>query len=248
VISIERIGSVAVVRLAIGKVNALDVESLDELTGLLADVGRSDARALVVTGEGRVFSAGVDLFRYLDGGAAYAERLLPALSRTFETLFGLPIPTVAAVQGPAIAGGCILACACDLRLLADTAQIGATELAVGVAFPVAALEILRYTCGSRADRVVLGAALHQGPAAVAAGLVHEVTPADTLFPRAMESAERLGALNPVAYRLTKAQLHRPVADRIAADAPSVDGAAARVWASAETVEAVRASVERTVRR
>jgi enoyl-CoA hydratase/carnithine racemase len=248
VISIERIGSVAIVRLAIGKVNALDVESLDELTGLLADVGRSDARAVVVTGEGRVFSAGVDLFRYLEGGAGYAERLLPALSRTFETLFGLPIPTVAAVQGPAIAGGCILACACDLRLLADTAQIGATEVAVGVAFPVAALEILRYTCGSRCESVVLGAGLHQGQAAVAAGLVHEVTPADTLFQRAMESAERLGALNPVAYRLTKAQLHRPVVDRIAADAPSVDAAAARVWASAETIEAVRVSLDRTVRR
>jgi enoyl-CoA hydratase/carnithine racemase len=248
VISIERIGSVAIVRLANGKVNALDVESLDELTGLLADVGRSDARAALITGQGRVFSAGVDLFRYLDGGAAYAERLLPALSRTFETLFGLPIPTVAAVQGPAIAGGCILACACDVRLLADTAQIGATELSVGVAFPVAAVEILRYACGPHCDGVVLGAGLYQGEAAVDAGLVHELAPADTLFDRAVEAAERLGALNPAAFRLAKAQLHRPVTDRIAADAPSVDAAAARVWGSAETVAAVRASLDRTVRR
>ena len=247
-ISIERIGSVAIVRLANGKVNALDVETLDELTGLLADLGRSDARAALITGEGKVFCAGVDLFRYLDGGAAYAERLLPALSRTFETLFGLPIPTVAAVQGPAIAGGCVLASACDRRLLADTAQIGATELAVGVAFPVAALEIVRYACGPRSDDVVFGAGLYQGAAAVDAGLVHELSPEDTLLDRALEAAERLGALNPAAFRLAKAQLHRAVSDRISADEEAVDAEVRRVWVAADTVAAVRASLDRTVRR
>jgi enoyl-CoA hydratase/carnithine racemase len=248
VINIERIGPVALVRLANGKVNALDVETLDELTGLLADLGRSDARAAVITGEGKVFSAGVDLFRYLDGGAAYAERLLPALSRAFETVFTLPVPTVAAVQGPAIAGGCILACACDRRLLADTAQIGATELAVGVAFPVAALEILRYACGSRAGEVILGAGLYQGAAAVEAGLVQEVVPAGTLLDQAVQAAEQLGGLGRAAFELAKAQLHRPVTDRIAADAASVDAAARRVWVAADTVASVRASLERTVRR
>jgi enoyl-CoA hydratase/carnithine racemase len=244
----ERTGSVAVVRLANGKVNALDVEMLDELTGLFSDLGGSDARAALITGEGKVFCAGVDLFRYLDGGAAYAERLVASLSRTYETLFALPMPTVAAVQGPAVAGGCILACACDWRVLADTAQIGATELAVGVPFPFAALEILGHACGSHSGAVIFGAGMHRGTAAVDAGLVHEIVPADALLDRATAVADRLAALNPAAFRLAKTQLHQPVTDRIAANAASVDPAVARRWAAPDTVASVRASLERTVRR
>lgn len=246
--TIERSESVAVVRLASGKVNALDVDVLDHLAGVLDEVAASDARAVVLTGEGRAFSAGVDLFRYLDGGPAYAEQLVPALSRAFTTLFALPLPTVAAVNGAAIAGGCILACACDRRLLAEGASIGATELTVGVPFPVAALEVVRAACGDRADEVVLGAALHQGRAAVDAGLVHEVVPADGLLERALAVAGELGSLRPPAFRLAKAQLRRPVLDRIAADAPTVDPEVTAVWSSPATVDAVRESLERTVRR
>ena len=102
---------------------------------------------LVITGAGRVFSAGVDLNRVLEGGADYTDRLIPALSDVFDALFCFPGPTVAAINGAAIAGGCVLACACDRRLISPDAGIGAAELRVGVPFPVAALEVMRYACG-----------------------------------------------------------------------------------------------------
>ena len=96
--------------------------------------------------------------------------------------------------------------------------------------------------------MIFGAGLYQGTAAVDAGLVHEIVSAETLPDRAAAVAEQLAGLNPAAFRLAKTQLHRPVTDRIAADAPSVDPAVGRVWVAADTVASVRASLQRTVRR
>jgi enoyl-CoA hydratase/carnithine racemase len=248
VITIEQTGTVAVVTLSNGKVNTLDVSFLDELAGRLSEIASSGARAVVVTGEGRAFSAGVDLVQYLDGGGSYTARLIPALAGAFNALFDLPLPTVAAVNGAAIAGGCILVCACDRRILASGARIGATELAVGVAFPAAALEIIRHACGDRAEDVILGAGLHEGAGAVAMGLAHEVVPGEELLARAVETAERMGEMNPAAFRAAKAQLHGPARQRIDANAAAVDAAALEVWCAPETIAAVRAAQERTARR
>src|SRR3712207_1415367 len=129
---------VAVLRIEHGRVGALDVELLDALSEA---VTASD-RALVLTGSGSSFSAGVDLRRILDGGRPYTDKLLAALSRTFRAMFDHPRPTVAAVNGHAIAGGCVLALACDLRLM-SAGRIGLAELAVGVPFPTSALEIVQ---------------------------------------------------------------------------------------------------------
>ncbi|HEV7359628.1 MAG TPA: enoyl-CoA hydratase-related protein, partial [Mycobacterium sp.] len=105
--------SVRVLTLSSGRVNALDVEVLEELAGSVRELQDSGNGPLVVTGAGRVFSAGVDLNRVVDGGRGYTDRLVPALSNAFDALFCFPWPTVAAINGAAIAGGCVLACACD---------------------------------------------------------------------------------------------------------------------------------------
>ena len=70
---------------------------------------------------------------------------------------------MAAINGAAIAGGCVLACACDRRLISPEAQIGASEVRVGVPFPVAALEVMRYACGDHAEEVLLGGRTYRGP-------------------------------------------------------------------------------------
>jgi enoyl-CoA hydratase len=129
-LSTEDRDDVVVLRIEHGRVGALDVELLNALTEAVAAYDR----AVVITGSGSSFSAGVDLRRTLDGGRSYTEELLVALSRTFRAVFDHPRPTVAAVNGHAIAGGCVLALACDLRLMSG-GRIGLTELAVGVPFP-----------------------------------------------------------------------------------------------------------------
>src|SRR5262249_50525029 len=119
-------------RLAHGKASALDVELLDALQHELDGVPE-DVRALVLTGTGSIFSAGVDLFRLTQEGADYVRRFLPLLSRLVRALFTFPRPVVAAANGHAIAGGCIIVLASDVRLMAEgTGRIGIPELLVGV--------------------------------------------------------------------------------------------------------------------
>jgi enoyl-CoA hydratase len=106
---------IAVVRIQHGKVNALDLELLQAITVTMSEV--ADAAAVVLTGSGRAFSAGVDLRRIVDGGAAYVQEFLPALSEAFLAVFDCPRPVVAAINGHAIAGGCVIAAACDVRTM-----------------------------------------------------------------------------------------------------------------------------------
>jgi enoyl-CoA hydratase len=244
VIQLERRGTVAVARLDHGKVQALDVDLLDALIGVLDEIELSDARAVVLTGTGSVFSAGVDLRQVLGGGADYLDRFVPRLTSAFERLFSYPLPVVAAVNGAAVAGGCVMACACDRRMVAAGARIGATELVVGVPFPVSALEILRSACGDSIEEVILGGRLYEAEEGRAVGLVDEVVPAADLLDHAVDAASGLGSLEPAAFRLAKAQLRRPALERIAADGPVVDPGVKALWSSPQTLASIRAQVER----
>src|SRR5260221_11568704 len=121
----------------------MSLDFCEALTARFAAV--SSARAVVLTGTGAIFSAGVDLLRLLEGGAPYVRKFLPALSTMLATVFSHPAPVVAAINGHAIAGGCVLACAADRRLMVrDGGRIGVTELLVGVSVPPAAMEIMRW--------------------------------------------------------------------------------------------------------
>jgi len=245
VLGVTRSGSVATIELTRGKVNAIDVELLEDLGAVLEDLEHDpEVRAVVLTGSGRVFSAGVDLRMVIDSEPLYAQRLVEALRVGLEALFGFPKPTVAAVNGAAVAGGCILACACDRRLMAEHARIGATELAVGVPFPVAALEVLRHACGSHTEDLVFTARLLDAHEANALGVIHEVLPGDKLLERAMTVATELATLTPLAYRLAKQQLRRPAFDRMRSDAAAVDAAAIGEWGAPHTAQRLREQLDR----
>jgi len=233
---------VAVLRIEHGRVGALDVELLNALTEA---VSGSD-RALVITGTGSAFSAGVDLRRILDGGRPYTEELLAALSRLFRVVFDHPRPTVAAVNGHAIAGGCVLALACDLRLMAG-GRMGLAELTVGVPFPTAALEIVRHALGPRAGQVLLGAQGVDRERALDLGMVDELTQPDELLPRAVALADELAARSPESYRMAKVQLHRPA--NAAIDAAEGDDAAVLAgWISDDTRVRIQSALAALTRR
>ena len=245
-IEIQTVGAVRVLALSSGRVNALDVELLEELTAAIRELQGSGAGALVVTGAGRVFCAGVDLNRVLQGGADYTDRLIPALSDAFVAMFCYPGPTVAAINGAAIAGGCVLACACDRRLMSPDAQIGASEVRVGVPFPAAALEVVRYACGDHAAEVLLGGRLHRGADAIANGLAHRVI-ADDLIEAAVAEASDLAEISADAYRHTKAQLRAPTLARIS-EAGDIDREVRQLWGADQTRQRIADSLERLRRR
>ncbi|MEU4572702.1 enoyl-CoA hydratase/isomerase family protein [Nonomuraea sp. ATR24] len=227
---------IAVLTLARGPVNALDLELLTALPEALAAV--EGAHAIVLTGSGRSFCAGVNLKRIVEGGVQYIEKFLPALSRAMLALFEHPKPVVAAVNGHALAGGCVLAAACDLRLM-SAGTIGLTELAAGVPFPTVPLEIMRHALGPALDTLMLrNDRLNAGEAA-AIGLVHEIIEPGHLLTAALRRAEELSAVPPEVYALSKLQLHRPARDRIAAAQPQDEPHVLKIWSSERTAQSLR---------
>jgi enoyl-CoA hydratase len=226
---------IALVCLDHGKVNALDVELLHAISAAMAEV--ADARAVVLTGTGRTFSAGVDLRRVVDGGAEYLREFLPALSEALLSVFDCPRPLVAAVNGHAIAGGCVLAAAADARLM-SAGTIGLTELLVGVPFPIAALEIVRHATGPKASALALTGKALDAEQAVAIGLVDEVVIADDLLDLACIRAEALATLPPDVYATTKEQLHRPARLLIDEHRDADDEIVLRQWSSARARAAI----------
>jgi enoyl-CoA hydratase len=223
---------VAVLRLAHGPVNVMDIELCLAVAERFRALADDPVRAVVVTGTDRAFSAGVDLKRYVDGGAEYVERFLPALAEMFHAVFELGKPVVAAVGGPAIAGGCVLAACADVTLMAEgRGRIGVPELRVGVPFPRIAIEVLRYTAGDVAARkLVLGAQTYGPAEAQALGLVDRVLPPGELLAQAVATARAMAAdIPPDTFAVTKAQLHRDALERTARYAGDEDRDLHALW-------------------
>ena len=174
-IELERRGSIAVLTLAHGKANAFDVELCEALLRRFDECRDAWCTAVVVTGRDTIFSAGVDLLRVVQEGAPYLERFLPALSDALETVFAFPKPVVAAVNGHAIAGGCVLACAADRRLMSPGAgRIGVPELLVGVPFPPVPIEIVRFAAAPRLSELMFDGVTVTADAAVSGRVVDRV--------------------------------------------------------------------------
>jgi enoyl-CoA hydratase len=218
---------IAVLTLAHGPVNALDVELCTAVADSLRELGSDVVRAVVLTGSGRAFSAGVDLRRVVADGEGYARRLVPALTDLFRAAFTLPKPMVAAVNGHAIAGGCVLAACADVVLMSG-GRIGLPEVRVGVPFPRAALEVVRYAVGDVGARtLVLGGETVTAEDAVAVGLVDRTVTGDDLQAQARAAAAGLADAVPAdTFAHTKAQLRRDAVARMDAyadeDAPTTD--------------------------
>ena len=247
-IEVSHQDDVAILTMVHGKANALSTEFCDALAASVRD--RTEARAIVITAKGRIFSAGVDLPRLLDGGPTYVREFLPALHRLYDAIFFHPKPIVAAINGHAIAGGCVLACATDRRVMATGGgRIGVTELLVGVPFPPLAFEIMRYvTAPHFFPDVISGGATVEPDEGLRRGLLDETVAPDALMARAVAAAETLAALSPAAFALTKKQMRQPVAERTANNEGSYGGDIEAIWAAQATHDYIRAYVARTLKK
>ena len=223
------VDGVAVLKLARPPVNALDVELCTAVAEGLRGPHVDGVRAVVLTGGGRAFSAGVDLRAVVAGGAEYPRRLVPALTDVFRAAFTVPVPLVAAVNGHAIAGGCVLAACADVVLMSE-GRIGLPEVRVGVPFPRAAVEVVRHAVGDTgARRLMLGAETMPAPEAAALGLVDHVVAAADLQAAALAAAVELAERIPAdTFAHTKAQLRRDAVARMDAHADE-DAGATELW-------------------
>jgi enoyl-CoA hydratase len=232
-----------------GKVQALDLDLVIACSGALAAARAAGAPPLVLTGTGSSFSAGVDLFRVLDGGRSYIEELLPALSDFLRDLFTYPGPVVSAINGHAVGGGALVAWCGDLCLMAaGPGRIGVPELRVGVPFPAVALEVLRFGTGARgAQRLAYIGGTLAAAEALAAGLIDEAVAPDELETRAAESAARLASIPTATFRLTKSALRAPHVDAMSRAERAWDAEVVAIWSQPATLEAIRGYLARTRR-
>jgi enoyl-CoA hydratase len=247
-IELENRGAVTILRMTRGKGNALNLALASALGDALDTIDSSSARAVVITGQGSVFGAGVDLPELIAGGPAYIRQFIPRMVDVFRRLAMFNKPCVAAVNGHAIAGGAILMLACDQRLLArGTARVGLSEIQVGVQFPAWALEIARFaTPPEHFPTLICTGRTWQPEAALARGLVDELVDPEQLLDRALQVAEEMAALDPATFAATKLAVRRPLieaAEREEAD----DAAIIERWCSAETLAHVASFAERMIR-
>ena len=238
---------IAVVRMARPPVNAIDLEFAAELDQALISL-ESDrgVRAIVLAGEPGCFSAGLDL-KVLPGYDREQQReLLLTFGRALLRLYGFPRPVVAAVDGHAIAGGFILAIACDYRVGGQGAyELGLTEVRVGVPFPIAPLELVRAELGPETTRRLVLTARTAGPEeALAWGALDELRPAGEVEARAHEVAGDLASLPPRAYERTKRLLREGAISRMEDAVERQLDPALSEWLTPEAAPAAARMLER----
>jgi enoyl-CoA hydratase len=243
-------GRVTVVTLDRPPANALNRAFFDELLEVLARLRAApDVRAVVLTGTGRFFSAGLDLFEVFAYDAAAFDAFTARFDEGFAALFAFPKPVVAAVNGHAIAGGAVLAATADVRVVAEgEGRMGLTEILLGVPFPASVLEIVRYSCGGPAFAELLyHGRTYTAHDACTRRLADEVAGADALAARARALAEELADRPPAAFAATKVGLRADGLRRLAA-ARALGDPVWDVWRSAETRAAVEAYKARTLKK
>ncbi len=213
--------------------NALGTAVMQQL---LAGLREGGGRPLLLRGAGDTFSAGLDLKEVASLDQPGMERYLLLLDDLIDALYNHAGPTVAAVNGHAIAGGCVLALCCDLRIMADDPKlrIGLNEVALGLEFPPKILALARRRVPLRwLERVVLEAGLHAPATARELGLVDELA-SDCV---AVAHARRV-------YAATKHALRRGALDLSAEERRYFRDTVVPAWCSAETKARIRAVLER----
>jgi enoyl-CoA hydratase len=244
------IGETRILRLAHGRASALDIELVEALRDAIVTAASDGAGAIVLTGTGHIFCAGVDLFRVADGGETYVRQYIPAFKALMFALFTVERPLIVAANGHALAGGAVLVATGDYRLMAaGDGRFGYTELLVGVPFPPEALEIIRFaTPPERLPAMLYTGATVPPEEALAMGLIDEVAATGEFMGRALEVARRLAQVAPSAFAETKRHLRAPALDAMRRYESEFGIRVLDAWTSRETHARIRSYLESRVKK
>jgi enoyl-CoA hydratase len=206
----------AVVTLEAGKANAMDEELLVRLIRLFDDAEADGARAIVLTGYGKYFSGGLALPSLVKLDRPAMKRFMELFHTAILRVYSCRLPVIAAINGHAIAGGCVLALQADARIMADgEMKIGLNEVQLGIGLPSLVIETARLALPvTSMGPIVQEGNLFAPRRAKELGLVDEVVPPGELEARAKARAKELGALPPPAYAQVKSALRRPALEVI----------------------------------
>jgi enoyl-CoA hydratase/carnithine racemase len=206
-ISVEKRGKVSLVWLDRSVTNAINMSCVKALSAVIESLGSNPEvhGVVLASSSANFFSIGFDIPELYDLSREEFGAFYGAVNQLCLDLYALPKPTVAAITGHAIAGGCILALCCDYRFIASGRKlIGLNEVKLGVPVPYPADRILRELVGMRPAREIMEAGEFYGPEqALELGLVDRVLPLERVVEEAVEMADELGALPSVAHGLIK---------------------------------------------
>lgn len=188
------------------KRNAISYELIEDLLAALEEVAKASALVLILTGAGKAFCSGMDLenLRDLIGRSReQSQKDSQIMARLFRTLYDFPKPTIAAVNGAAIAGGTGLATLCDFTLAVPDAKFGYTEVKIGFVPAIVSAFLLRQVGEKIARDLLLTGRLFDAEEAKRIGLVTEIVAAENLMARARELAGQLMENSPASLLYTK---------------------------------------------
>jgi enoyl-CoA hydratase len=228
------------------KRNAMTVPMLTALAAAFRELaGADDVRAVILTGAGKAFCSGLDLkemgfARRADGSVEY-----PEIEDALHDLERCPVPTIAMIQGDAIAGGLELALHCDLRIAATSARMGMPLARIGLVVPYPLTQKLLDTVGTATTKELLfTGALLDAESARQAGLVNRVVPDAELGTMTRALAAEVAANAPLAIRTMKAAINEANAFRSRTPSPELTAQAAATRRSADLQEGLRAVFEK----
>ncbi len=209
--------SVALLRIDDGKANAVSQAFIDALNAGL-DRAAQEARAAVIVGRPRRFSAGFDLSVVRDGGPEAARGLVTAGAKMLMKMYVHPQPLLIACTGHAIAAGALMLLAADTRIGAEGEfKIGLNEVAIGMTLPYFLLALARERLSKRhLTQATIQSRLYDPAEAIDAGFLDRVCPADTLIEETMKEAKQLAELRPKVYHDAKIRNRRAVAEEVLA--------------------------------
>jgi enoyl-CoA hydratase len=227
--------------------NAMNARTFEELSDLVREIEADPAlRALVLTGAGdKAFVAGADIAAMAAMGPVEARYFAEAAHGVLERLERLPIPTIAAVNGYALGGGCEVTLACDLVYASDRARFGQPEVNLGLIPGFGGTQRLARRVGvMRALEIILTADPLDAVQAKAVGLVLDVLPAADLLAHAREKARKIASKGPIAVGQAKRVLRRGAEPDLATANELERQAFAALFGSADAKEGMRAFLEK----
>lgn len=199
------------------KVNALNESVIEELGKCFQELASDSAiKSVILTGEGSFFSFGFDIPEFLSYPKDSFRNFLVNFTDLLSCVFLFPKPVMAALNGHAVAGGCLLAAACDYRLMVSgKAKIALNELTFGATFFASGVQILKFLIGGRnAESVLYSGAMYSAEEARDLGLVHEVASKENFNESARKIARSFAAKDGRAFQSMKMLLRKQTAEEI----------------------------------
>lgn len=240
---VSKDGEIATVTLNRGKVNALNEPMVEELTKSFEDLETdNEVRSIIFTGSGKFFSFGFDVPEFLNYSKSDFIRYLEKFTNFYTYLFLFPKPIVAALNGHTIAGGCMLATACDFRLMVTgKAKISLNEITFGSPVLAGSVEMLKYCVGSRnAQSIVYSGAMYSAEEAFKLGLVDQVSSENVLTEDARKVAQEFAQKDSSAFRGIKHLLRQPAAEEMIKREKDAILEFVDIWYSEQTWENLKA--------